>query len=331
LNFEILYFQFGNNLPMDRLTAMNVFRKVVERGGFRLAAEQLGVSNASVSKYVAGLEKHIGAPLLLRTTRRVSLTEAGRSYYARCTRILEDLEEAESSTGQAQTTPRGLLKVRAPISLGAARLGRTVADFLARFPEVGVELTLNDRFVDPADEGVDVALRIAASVRDSRHVVRPIARWARALVASPDYLKRHGEPAAIAELKRHNCVIYNRGQSPEEWRFTGPAGERTVRVDGSMRCNNAMVLREALLEGIGIGLMPRFLVAGDLAKGRLRRPLPAWEPEPRRIYAVFAQQQGLSPKVREFVNFLAHSFAQDSEWEMEAAAQPARTSAGRVK
>ncbi|HEV3011622.1 MAG TPA: LysR family transcriptional regulator, partial [Burkholderiales bacterium] len=276
---------------MDRLTAMIVFRKVVERGSFRLAAEQLSLSNASVSKYVSGLENHLGTPLLSRTTRRVSLTDAGRSYYAKCTRILEDLEEAESSAGQLQTAPRGLLKVRAPISLGAAHFGRTVAAFLARFPEVSVEMTLNDRFVDPAEEGVDVALLIASNVRDSSHVARPIARWARVLCAAPAYLAQHGEPATIADLKRRNCIIYTRGQAPDEWRFRGAAGERMVRVNGSMRCNNAMVLREALLEGIGIGLMPRFLVAGDLVDDRLRTPLPDWEPEPRRLYAVFPQQR----------------------------------------
>jgi DNA-binding transcriptional LysR family regulator len=302
---------------MDRLMAMTVFRKVVERGSFRLAAEQLGMSNASASKYVAGLEQHIGAPLLARTTRRVSLTDAGRSYYAKCTRILEELEEAETSTGQLQSAPRGLLKVRAPVSLGAAHLGRTVADFLARFPEVSVELTLNDRFLDPAEEGVDVALLIAAHLRDSSRVARPIARWARVLVAAPAYLAKHGEPAAIGDLKRHNCLIYNRGQSPDEWRFSGAGGERTVRVDGSMRCNNAVVLREALLDGIGIGLMPRFLVADDVAAGALRMPLPAWEPEPRRLYAVFPQQRSLSPKVREFVNYLMRSYASDPQWQME--------------
>ena len=308
---------------MDRLTAMTVFRKVVERGSFRLAAEQLGLSNASVSKYVSGLEKHIGTPLLSRTTRRVSLTEAGRSYYAQCTRILDDVEAAESATSQLQTAPRGVLKVRVPISLGAAHFGRTVAEFLSRFPELSVEMTLNDRFTDPTEEGFDVALLIASSAPDSSRLAQPIARWARVLCAAPGYLARHGEPAAVADLKRHNCIIYTRGQAPDEWRFAGPGGERTVRVQGSMRCNNAMVLREALLEGIGIALMPRFLVAGDLAEGTLRRPLPDWEPEPRRLYAVFPNPGNPTAKVREFVSFLTRSFATDSQWEI-GPSEPAR-------
>lgn len=295
---------------------MSVFRKVVERGSFTVAAENLRMSNASVSKYVAALEARIGTPLLARTTRRISLTEAGRSYYARCVSILDDIEEAESSTGQLQTTPRGLLKVRAPVSLAAAHLGRTVADFMARFPEVTVELTLNDRFVDPTEEGFDVALRITGGVKAVPGAARPIARWARVLCASPAYLAQHGEPKSVPDLKRHNCVIYNRGQTPDEWRFTGASAERMVRVAGSVRSNNAMVLREALLEGAGIGLLPSFLVAADVAEGSLRVPLPGWVPEPRTLYAVYPQQRHPPPKVREFVNFLARSFAADSQWQI---------------
>ena len=304
---------------------MNVFRKVVERGSFRLAADQLGISNASASKYVAGLEKHLGASLLARTTRRIALTDVGRSYYTRCIQILDELEEAEAATGQLQGAPRGLLKVRSPVSLGAAHLGRTVADFLARFPEASIELTLNDRFVDPAEEGVDVALLIASKVRDTSRVARPIARWVRVLCASPAYLARHGEPASVADLKRHNCIVYSRGQSPDEWRFSGPDGERTVRVHGNTHCNNAMVLREMLLEGAGIGLMPRFLVAGDLVDGSLRVPLPAWTPEPRTLFAVFPQQRSPSPRVREFVGALVRRFSTDNEWEVGGLAAPAPT------
>ncbi|HKU94734.1 MAG TPA: LysR family transcriptional regulator [Vineibacter sp.] len=301
---------------MDRLTAMAVFRKVVERGSFTVAAEHLSMSNASVSKYVASLETHIGTPLLTRTTRRVSLTEAGRSYYAKCTRILDEIEEAETSTGQLQTTPRGLLKVRAPVSLGAARFGRTVADFLARFPDVTIEMTLNDRFTDPADEGFDVALLISGKVTGLTRATQPIARMARALVAAPAYLAQHGMPTSVPSLKRHNCIIYSRGHAPDEWRFSGASGERVVRVSGNCRCNNAMLLREALLEGAGIGLLPSFLVAGDIANGNLRMPLPAWVPESRTIYAVFPQQHHPSAKVRAFVSFLAHSFAADSQWQI---------------
>lgn len=302
---------------MDRFAAMGVFRKVVERGSFTVAAEQLDMSNASVSKYVAALENHIGTPLLARTTRRINLTDAGRSYYDKCVRILDDVEDAEKSAGQLQTTPRGLLKVRAPASLGTAHLGKTVADFLAGFPEVTIEMTLNDRFIDPADEGVDVALFIADHVKDATGATRAIAKMPRVLVATPAYLAEHGAPAALADLARHNCLVYTRGQTPDEWRFTEAGSERMVRVGGNCRCNNSLVLREALLASAGIGLMPAFLVATDLADGHLHTVLPGSVPEPRTLYAVFPQPRRPSPKVREFVNFVARSFATDSQWQLD--------------
>ncbi|OUL98883.1 LysR family transcriptional regulator [Variovorax sp. JS1663] len=301
---------------MDRLTCMAVFRKVVERHSFSDAAEELAMSAGSVSKYVAALETHVGTPLLARTTRRISLTEAGRTYYASCIRILDDIEEAEKTAGQLHPTPRGLLKVRAPVSLGSAHLGRSIADFLARFPEVKLELTLNDYFVDPAEAGFDVSILIAGNDREPMRGARPIGRMARAMVASPAYLARHGEPAAPQELKRHNCMIYNRGQLPDEWHVIAPGGDRTVRVTGNCRCNNSLVLRESLLEGAGIGLLPTFLVADDIAAGSLRTVLPEWTPESRTLYAVFPQPRQPSAKVREFVDFLAHSFAVDSQWRL---------------
>ncbi|WP_345535914.1 LysR family transcriptional regulator [Variovorax defluvii] len=301
---------------MDRLTCMAVFRKVVERHSFSDAAEELAMSAGSVSKYVAGLETHVGTPLLARTTRRISLTEAGRTYYASCIRILDDIEEAEKTAGQLHPTPRGLLKVRAPVSLGSAHLGRSIADFLARFPEVKLELTLNDYFVDPAEAGFDVSILIAGNDREPMRGARPIGRMARAMVASPAYLEQHGEPATPQDLKRHNCMVYNRGQLPDEWHVTAPGGDRTVRVAGNCRCNNSLVLRESLLEGAGIGLLPTFLVAGDIAAGSLRTVLPEWTPESRTLYAVFPQPRQPSAKVREFVDFLAHSFAVDSQWRL---------------
>lgn len=295
---------------------MTVFRKVVERHSFSGAATALTMSPGSVSKYVAALETHLGTPLLARTTRRISLTDAGASYYANCVRILDDIDEAEKSAARVHPTPRGLLKVRAPVTLGSAHLGRTVAAFLARFPEVRLELTLNDAFVDPVQLGVDVAIAISAIGREPMAGARPIGRMARAIVAAPAYLARHGEPATVADLKRHNCLVYNRGQAPEEWRLAGPLGERTVRVGGDCRCNNSPVLREALLEGAGIGLLPAFLVADDLAAGALRTLLPDWAPVPRVFYAVFPQPRAPSAKVREFVDMVERSFATDPWWRL---------------
>lgn len=298
---------------MDRLLAMNVFRKVVELRSFSSAAGQLGMSNASVSKHLVALENHLGTQLLMRTTRRMSLTEQGRSYYEQCSRILDEIDDAEAGAGEYRAAPRGLLKVRAPLSLGAAHLGKIVSTFLGRYPEVSVDVTLNDRFTDPVEEGYDVALRIASALPDSSLVARPIARMKRILCAAPGYLQRSGEPAIPADLKRHNCIVYTRGDTPDEWRFDGPDGKRVARVRGNYRCNNGIVLREALLEGSGIGLLPAFLVASDIAEGLLKPLMQDHVAEPRVLYAVFQHSRHPLLKVKVFVDFLEQQLAADPE------------------
>lgn len=292
---------------MDRLVAMSVFCKVVEHGSFTVAATRLNMSTASVSKYVSALEEHIGTPLLARTTRRILLTDAGKTYYEKCSRILDDIEEAERTAGHIQTTPRGLLKVRAPISFGSANLGRLVAAFTATFPEVTVDMTLNDRYLDPAEEGVDVALYIGATPKLFAPGAQAIAALPRVLVAAPSYLELHGAPVEVPDLARHQCLVYTRGASPGEWRFSRDGVERTVQVSGSLRSNNSQTLQDALLGGAGIGLMPSFLVVDDLADGRLTQLLPEWQPAERTLYAVYPQPRRPSPKVREFVDLLTRS------------------------
>jgi DNA-binding transcriptional LysR family regulator len=299
---------------MDRLQAMRAFRKVVELGSFSGAAQHLQLSPASVSKYMNYLENHLGAALLARTTRRMSLTDVGRDYYERCVHILDDIEQAEALAGRSRQAARGPLKVRAPVSLGAAELGKTVAEFLTRYPEITVELTLNDRFTDPLEEGYDVALRIVTGMPDSTLVARPIAVMPRLLCAAPAYLRRCGRPAAPADLGRHNCIVYTRGETPEEWRFTGAEGARTVRVRGNYRCNLSIVLREALLEGAGIGLLPAFIVEADIAAGRLAALLPQWTPQPRTLFAVFARRRHPLPKITAFVDFIAGRFPGSTGW-----------------
>lgn len=294
---------------MDRLVAMNVFRKVVELRSFSSAAEHLGMSNASVSKYLNSLENHLGTQLLMRTTRRMSLTEQGRAYYEKCSRLLDEIDDAEATAGEQYPEPRGLLKVRAPLSLGAAHLGKIVSTFLTQYPEVSVEVTLNDRFTDPVEEGYDVALRIAAELPDSSLVARAIAGIRRDLCAAPKYLERFGEPSTPAELRRHNCIVYTRGESPDDWRFDGPNGKTVARVSGNYRCNNGIVLREALIEGAGIGLLPAFLVDSDVAEGRLKPIMTAYVPEPRMLFAVFPYSRHPLPKVKAFVDFLGKSLA----------------------
>ncbi|MFY9512477.1 MAG: LysR family transcriptional regulator [Rubrivivax sp.] len=304
---------------MDRLTCMAVFRCVVERNSFSAAAEALAMSPGSVSKHVAALEAHVGSLLLARSTRRLSLTEAGRGYHERVVCILDEIADAERAAARLQPTPRGLLKVRAPVSLGSAYLGRTTAAFLARYPEVELELTLNDQFVDPSDAGFDVAIAIGAADREPVPGARAIGRMPRVIAAAPSYLQTHGTPSEPDELKRHNCLVYSRGATPDEWQLETPGGPRTVRVAGNCRCNNSLVLRQALLEGAGIGLLPAFLLADDIAAGRLLTVLPLAPPEARTLYAVLPQPRVASAKVREFIDFVARGFAGDDHWRLAAA------------
>lgn len=304
---------------MDRFATLNAFRKVVELGSFSRAAEQLGLSNAAVSKHVRALERRLGVELLARTTRRVDLTDIGRGFYERCVRILDDMTEAELLAAEQRSTPAGLIKVRATLSLGAAYLGQAISAFLARYPEVTVDLSLTDRFTDPAEEEFDVALLIVNALPDSGHVARPIAAVERAVCAAPAYLKRAGTPATPEALAQHNCILYTRGERPGDWAFASPAGDKTVRVAGNYLCNSGMLLREALLEGTGIALIPVFLVAADIAAGRLKTLLPAYRAKPRTLYAVYPHHRHLSAKVRLFVDFIAASFGPAERWRLPGA------------
>lgn len=302
---------------MDRFASMSVFRRVVERESFTLAAQQLGMSVGAVSKHVAWIEAHIGASLLSRTTRRLTLTEAGRSYYLECARILDDLDGVEKAIVQQQTVPRGVLKVRAPISLDYAGLGVIVGGFLQKFPAVSVEMTLNDRFVDLDDEGFDVALVLRGNrsyATHPTHLTRPIATMTRTLAATPGYVASAGMPATIPGLKHHNCLIYDRGPAPSEWHFYGANGEQMVHVNGNFRSNHSQVLKDAVLADNGIALLPTFLIVDALNAGHLLSVLPDWQPKTRTLYAVYPRPRHASPKIHEFVEFMASHFAKDEQW-----------------
>ncbi|OVZ55090.1 LysR family transcriptional regulator [Pigmentiphaga sp. NML080357] len=305
---------------MDRFVAMSVFRKVVEHESFTLAARQLGMSVGTVSKYLSWLEVHLGTSLLARTTRRLNVTEAGRNYYVECVRLLDDLDEVERSAALLQTLPRGLLKVRAPVSLDYAGFGHMVGEFLRQFPAVKVEMTLNDRFADLDEEGFDVALALGSNQKYTHHpthATRAIARMTRTLAASPAYLSEHREPSSPPELKQHDCLVYDRGPAPDEWHFSDAKTERMVHVGGSFRSNNSQVLKDALLEGCGVGMLPTFMIADELRRGRLVPVMPRWTPASRTLYAIYPRPRHSSPKVREFVEFVAARFDDDARWRLD--------------
>lgn len=299
---------------MADLEGMAVFAEVAGARSFSAAARALGLSKSAVSKRIARLEDRLGLRLLNRTTRRLSLTEAGAVFYERCTQILAAARAAEQAVLDLDGAPRGLLRVSAPMSFGIRHLGRAVAAFMARHPAVQVALDLDDRRVDLVGEGYDLALRIA-EMPPSSLVGRRIAVNRRIVCAAPAYLARHGTPRQPEELRRHNCLMYSYLASGADWQFRGPAGPMTVRVRGSLTANNGDVLREAAVAGLGIILSPTFLIGPELRQGLLVPVLRDHWNADTGIYAIYPPTRHLSPKVRAFIDFLAERFGATPEWD----------------
>jgi DNA-binding transcriptional LysR family regulator len=294
---------------MDRYASMAIFAKVVEGASFAGAARHFRISPAVVSKNVQALEKALGVRLLNRTTRRVTPTEVGLSYYRNCVRILAEVEEAERAASDLNATPRGLLKITAPYTFGTAHVAPAVADYLATHPDVSVELALNDRFVDLIEDGFDLAIRVG-ELPDSTLIARRLIETRNVLCASPQYLERCGEPRTLDDLTKHNCLIYPLSGLRGEWHFLDPDGrEETVQVSGRFIANNGDALRVLALRGEGIVRLPMFILDGDLAAGRLVRLLPLYEAQTFLVHAVYPPGQFLSAKVRSFVDFIAARFA----------------------
>lgn len=289
-----------------------VFLRVVELGSFTAAAESLEISKAAVSKYVSRLEGSLGARLLQRTTRRLTLTEAGAAYYGRAVGALSELEAAGEELAAMSAAPRGHLRVSAPGYLGAVHLAPLLGAFLKQHPAITLDLDLSNRLVDLVQERFDVALRITAHA-DSSLVARAIAPCPTVVVATAEYLDRHGTPRHPSELAQHECLIYGLVRTPHEWRFRARKGRGragagrwiAVSVKGALRCNDDAALRQWLFQGLGIRQFPRFFVERELAEGKVVEILKDWESPPLTISAVFATRQHLAPKVRAFVDFVA--------------------------
>lgn len=299
---------------MDRFTAMQVFVRVIDDGSFAKAAARLGISTSACSRHVADLESHLGVRLLNRTTRRLSLTEAGEAFSERCMQVLADLEEAERAAAMSAERPRGTLKVTCGISFGQRHLARIMGAFVARHPEVRFDVQLSDRFVDLVEEGFDLAIRIGESPTQNL-IARRLGETRLVPCAAPGYLRQHGVPQTPADLPRHACLTYEYLPQRGTWRFRDAAGaEHAARVAGPVHANNADLLAAASVAGIGIAMEPDFVVAADLAAGRLVRVLVDYAPAPRNVYAVYPSRRHLSAKVRAFVDFLVERFAAPEEW-----------------
>lgn len=304
---------------MDKLDAMNAFAKVVAAGSYAEAARRLGLTRSAVSKAVMELEQLLGARLLDRTTRRVTPTEAGRAYYERCIAILADVEETEIQISRLHEAPRGVLKINAPMSFGTRYLGAAVADFMARYPDLKIELILNDRVIDPLEEGVDVTVRIGV-LADSSLIARRLAPARLVLAAAPAYLAQHGTPKAPEDLGHHRCLTYGHMAAVQRWTLTRDGGPISVPVESRLCSNNGDVLRDAALCGNGITNLPTFLIGPDIAAGRLQVVLGDTPPAPLGVYALYAPNRYLAAKTRLFIDFLVARFGDEPEWDGFAAA-----------
>lgn len=299
---------------MDKLDSMRAFVEVVDSGGFAAAGRRLGRSRSVINKLVAQLETDLGVQLLQRTTRRVSPTDTGRAYYERCVNILDEVTAAEVAVSQLQDEPKGTLRINAPMSFGTMHLAGAIAAFMTQYPDIQVQLTLNDRFIDLIEEGFDITLRIAEVKPKESLVVRPIASIRRVLCAAPDYLQANGIPTHPDDLRDHDCLNYGHLATGSQWQLSGPEQTYTVPIRCRYFSNNGEVLREGATAGIGIALLPTFIVGQALQTGKLTVVLPDYCPPPITAYLCYATNRHLSTKIQLLTAFLQEWFEKPS-WE----------------
>lgn len=289
---------------MDRYAAMQYFCRVVEQGSLAAGARALNLSNSVVTKAIQSLEAWTDCRLLARTTRSMQLTEAGERFYSFCQRTLADTEHTLTDVRSVSRGLTGRLVVAAPVSLTLSHLHVHLHAFQAQHPGIELEMRLNDRPVDLVREGIDVALRGQARLEDSSLVAMPLMDLARVVCAAPAYWERHGRPATPADLSGHNCLQYLLGDDRDEWVFDGPDGRARVRVSGTFRADNSLLLIDAMRRGVGLGLVPSVMVKDALADGSLQTSLDAYVAPPRRLFAVYPTRDHLMLKVHALVTFL---------------------------
>jgi len=300
---------------MDRFLEMQSFNAVVEAGSFVGAADALDLSKAAVSRHVVELENRLGARLLHRTTRRVSLTPEGQAFYARSKELLTDLMTAEAEIASRRDAVSGLLRINAPFTFGILHLAPLWGLFRDQHPLVTLEVTLSDRLVDLVEEGYDLAIRIAA-LDNSSLVSRRLATARMVLCASPGYLARHGTPQHPSDLSAHQVISYSYLSTKDEWHFTGPLGPVRVRTRPWMHTNNGETCRAAALADQGVILQPAFLVGADLKAGTLVELMPEFRAATSGVHAVYPSRKHLSPKVRVLIDFLAEQLARrEPSWQ----------------
>ena len=300
---------------MDRFDNMDCFVRVVEAGSISAAAERMNVAKSAVSRRLKELEEHLGVELFHRTTRRMNLTDTGRTFYEQAVRILEDVLEAEHAASQAHGTLKGGIKVALPLSFGLMHMGPAIHEFLKIHPQIEFDLDFNDREVDVMQEGFDLAIRIA-NLPDSSLIARRLAPIQSVICASPEYLKRMGTPSSPLELSQHQCLVYSLLRDFEYWRLTDGKGNTVkTKITPYLKASNGEFLRTAAIEGLGIMLEPTFICYREIEKGLLQPILKQHTPPQMNIYAIYPQTRHLSQRVRSFVDFLVQRFEGTPYWD----------------
>lgn len=295
---------------MNVLLSMKVFRRVAETRNFSEVARELDLSQPTVSKHVAALEKHLNVKLLSRTTRQLRLTDVGKQYYDRCVHILDELLETESTLRNQQSLPTGTLRINTPVTFGELNIVPHVWQFLAEYPELNIDLIMDDHYVDLVKEGVDMAIRVGP-LTDSSLIARKIGDSPRVTVASPDYLATNGEPDTLQDLNAHKCIVYTLLTTRNEWHFTGPRGKETIRVSGRFSVNNPRTIRQAVLAGQGIAVTPVWLMGDYIETGQVKVILDKYVPTPLEVNAVYPERRFVPAKVRYFIDYIRTKLEQN--------------------
>ena len=295
---------------VDRLDAIRLFVRVVESGSFSAVARAAGVGQPAVSKQIAALETHLGAQLMRRTSRSMTLTEAGQAYYELAARLVEEFDAAESLVGRGQSAPSGLVRVTAAPVFGRLYIVPKLPEFFARYCDISVELSASERKINLIEEGVDLAIR-SGELADSLLIARRIGESPFVSVATPAYFDAHGIPGEPAALEDHSCVIFSPLSEPRPWEYRGSTGPIQIQPKGNFRTGDAEQVRAAVLANLGVSQAPAWLFAPEIASGAVRVVLHAYEPKPLAISAVHPAGRRLPTKVRVFIDFLAQAVASD--------------------
>ena len=302
---------------MEGFGAIPIFVAVVEQGGFSAAARSLGITKSAVSKRVTLLEEQLGVKLLQRTTRKLSLTEAGEHYFIHALKANKAAQDAQDAVAQLQGEPQGRLRISSPMSFGRLHVAPFIPAFLKRYPKISIELVMDDKVVDLVGGGFDIAIR-TGKLANSALYARKLAPFNSVLCASPDYLKEHGAPTSLDQLKEHNCLLFSYSNDIKYWTFIENNKEHEVEINGNYQANNSEALHDAILQGLGIGRLPTFVAGNDLKSGKLIQLFPQYKMAQNTFYAVFLERQYMPAKVRAFLDFSVEYFGGEKPyWDMD--------------